>query len=555
MMKLRSITLFALLLVLQVPAQRMPEAAVLEVLKADVKHLASAELEGREAGTEGEKKAAEYIAAELAKAGALPAGTDGMLQPFVFNAQPVRGEKNALQIGRSKLKIDEQFYPLGISANGVARGKIVKAGYGIHAPDLQYDNYKDLDIAGKIVALSISSPDGIHPHSKYLAHPDLRARAELAASRGAAGVIFYNDDKAATAPAPQFSSKGQPLSIPVVFLVGEADQEALTDGDPAVIDVEILREQRTAYNVVARIDNGAERTVVIGAHLDHLGWGDEGSLHRGEKAIHHGADDNASGVAVMIQLARDLKNMAELKSNNYLFIGFSGEEKGLYGSNYWTKEPTIPIDQLNYMINMDMVGRLDSTRNIGINGVGTSPAWAVIDSLKAGELQVKTTKSGIGPSDHTSFYLQNVPAIHYFTGTHADYHKPSDTEDKINYDGMLRVRAHILELIGKLNDRGKLEFTKTDDVNTEAAPRFKVTLGVVPDYMYDGKGMRIDGITEGKPAANAGLQTGDIVVRIGDIEVHDMMSYMKALSVFEKGSSTKVAVLRGGERIEKDITF
>src|SRR5690606_28129373 len=168
---------------------------------------------------------------------------------------------------------------------------------------------------------------------------------------------------------------------------------------------------------------------------------------------------------------------------------------------------------------------------------------------------IKKTTSGIGPSDHTSFYLQNVPAIHYFTGTHADYHKPSDTEEKVNYEGMLLVREHILALIGKMNDRGKLEFTKTEDVNTENAPRFKVTLGVVPDYMFDGKGMRIDGVSEGKPAANAGLKEGDIVIKLGAIDVHDMMSYMKALSMFEKGSTTKVVVLRGEERIEKEITF
>ncbi len=207
------------------------------------------------------------------------------------------------------------------------------------------------------------------------------------------------------------------------------------------------------------------------------------------------------------------------------------------------------------MINMDMVGRMDSANNIGINGVGTSPSWTMLDSITAGDLKLKTTTSGIGPSDHTSFYLQGIPAIHYFTGTHTDYHKPTDTEEKINYDGMSRVRKHILGLIERSDGRGKFEFTKTEDVNTENAPRFKVTLGVVPDYMFDGKGMRIDGVSEGKPAANAGLKTGDIVIRLGEVEVNDMMSYMKALSMFEKGQSTKVVVQRGEEQLEKEITF
>jgi membrane-associated protease RseP (regulator of RpoE activity) len=258
---------------------------------------------------------------------------------------------------------------------------------------------------------------------------------------------------------------------------------------------------------------------------------------------------------VMLQLARDLRDMPGVNGNDYLFIAFSGEEKGLYGSNFWTKNPTVPINELNYMINMDMVGRMDTANNIGINGVGTSPSWSVIDSVQAGDLNMRTTTSGIGPSDHTSFYLQDIPAIHYFTGTHADYHKPSDTEEKINYDGMLRVRAHILGLIQKLDDRGKLEFTRTEEVNTEAAPRFKVTLGIVPDYMFDGQGVLIDNVTEGKPAANAGLKKGDIVVRLGELDVHDMMGYMKALGMFEKGHTTTVVVRRGEEHLVREVTF
>ena len=524
-------------------------------MQADVRYLASAELEGREAGTEGEKLAADHIAAAFRTLGAKPAGTDGSYrQPFTFNAQPIVRPATELQLGRKKLKLGEEFHPISSSGSGLARGKIQRIGYGIQAPDLQHDDLKDVDLKGKIAAISISSPDGIHPHSKFLAHHDLRSRAEKAAAVGASAVLFYNDDPAAPAPSDRLSAQGVPLSIPVIFLMGELHQELLADGNPCVLNVDILREQRTAYNVAAMIDGPGENVIVIGAHFDHLGWGDDGSLHRGEKAIHHGADDNASGVAVMLQLARDLQ-ASSVKANDHLFIAFSGEEKGLFGSNHWTKDPTIPIEKLNYMINMDMVGRLDSTHNLGINGVGTSPAWSVIDSITAGDLNVKKNTSGIGPSDHTSFYLKEVPAIHYFTGTHPDYHKPSDTEEKINYDGMLRVRAHILGLMDALDGRGKLPFTKTQEENAEAVPRFKVTLGVVPDYMFDGKGMRIDGVSDGKPAAVAGLKAGDVVIRLGDIEVSDMMTYMKALSMFEKGSTTTIVVMRGEERIEKQITF
>ncbi|MCB0767852.1 MAG: M28 family peptidase [Flavobacteriales bacterium] len=371
---------------------------------------------------------------------------------------------------------------------------------------------------------------------------------------GAVGVVFYNDDKDVDDPSFHLSAKVKPIRIPAVFLKGDSYHEYIITGNPFIANVDLVREQRTAYNVVGLLDRGQDNVVVIGAHLDHLGWGDEGSLHRGEKAIHNGADDNASGVAVMLALAADLAEMDQANANDYLFIAFSGEEKGLYGSNHWTKHPTLPISTLNYMINLDMVGRLDSNI-IGVNGVGTSPAWAEVDHIHIGGLKAKTTTSGVGPSDHTSFYLQGVPAIHFFTGTHADYHKPSDDVEKVNFEGMLTITRYIESLITNLNDDGKLAFTKTEDANSENVPRFRVTLGVVPDYLYDGKGMRIDGITEGKPAAVAGLKVGDVVVKLGAIEVTDMMAYMKGLSMFSKGDTAPIKVLREGKGVETTVTF
>lgn len=542
---------------LPIHAQTMPDADALDQMRYDVKYLASDLLEGREAGTPGERLAVDYIAAKFGNVGLMPYGADaGYLQPFTFQAEPRLGAGNTLQIGRKRLTAEQEWHPLACSGAGPARGKVLKLGYGIVAPELNYADYPDsLNLKDRVVAFSISSPDGIHPHSKYIAHHDLQARAQKAAERGAAAVLFYNDDPTAPSPEPALSAKIKPLGIPVIFLKGDLYEEMVLDNNPCAVNVDIVREERTAYNVVGMIDNGAPGVVVIGAHLDHLGWGDDGSLHRGERAIHNGADDNASGIAVMLQLARDLAEMDQARANDYLFIAFSGEEKGLYGSNYWTKNPTVPIGELNYMINLDMVGRLDSTGTIGVNGVGTSPAWAEAERILVGDLKVKTTTSGIGPSDHTSFYLQGVPAIHFFTGTHADYHKPSDDEEKVNYDGMLRITRYIESLIVTLSDDGKLAFTKTEEVNAENTPRFKVTLGVVPDYLYDGKGMRIDGTTEGKPAANAGLKAGDIVLRLGAVEVNDMMGYMKALAQFNKGDKATVRVLRGDEEVEAEVTF
>ena len=309
----------------------------------------------------------------------------------------------------------------------------------------------------------------------------------------------------------------------------------------------------TARNVIGFIDNKARNTIILGAHFDHLGYGDENSLYKGDSSIHNGADDNASGVAAMLLLAEEL--LERNINNNYLFIGFSGEEKGLFGSNYYSKNATIDLEKVNYMINMDMVGRLNEENALAINGTGTSPSWnEIVDDIGIDTLKLITSESGIGPSDHTSFYLKDIPVLHFFTGQHEDYHKPSDDTDKINYEGIYVVTAYIDSLITRLDENEKLTFTKTKDESKDT-PRFTVTLGVVPDYMFDGNGMRIDGVSEDKPAMKAGLLAGDIVVQLGEIEVTDMMSYMKALSEFKKGDATEVIVKRREEKLTYPIQF
>jgi len=309
----------------------------------------------------------------------------------------------------------------------------------------------------------------------------------------------------------------------------------------------------TGHNVVAYLDNNADETVVIGAHYDHLGFGDEGSLYRGdEKAVHNGADDNASGVAMLLDLAGKLKKAN--KGNNYLFIAFSGEEMGLLGSNYFAKNPTLSKENINYMVNMDMVGRLKADSTLAVYGTGTSPMFKQTLEAHNGKFKLIENESGIGPSDHTSFYLQDIPVLHFFTGQHEDYHKPSDDFDKLNYDGMNTISGYIFDVITDLDDNGKLAFRKTKN-ESEETPRFKVTLGVVPDYMFDGEGMKIDGVSEDKPAQKAGFKKGDIVVKMGDSTITDMMSYMRALSAFEKGQKTTVIINRNGEEISSEVEF
>jgi hypothetical protein len=308
----------------------------------------------------------------------------------------------------------------------------------------------------------------------------------------------------------------------------------------------------TGRNVVAFLDKKADKTIVIGAHFDHLGMGGQGSLHRGDSAIHNGADDNASGTAALLALAKIFKY--ETLKSNILFIAFSGEENGLWGSNYFVKNPTVDLKTVNYMINMDMVGRLNPEKSLAVHGVGTSPSFpSVLDPINSDSLKLVPSESGVGPSDHTSFYLQDLPVLHFFTGQHADYHKPSDDADKINYEGLVQVIRYISRMIAGLDAEPKLAFTKTKD--SSDSPRFTVSMGVVPDYLYDGKGMRVDGVSDGKPAQAAGLQKGDIVIQLGDSTINDMMGYMRALSVFKKGDSTQVVLERAGQKIAAKVKF
>jgi hypothetical protein len=309
----------------------------------------------------------------------------------------------------------------------------------------------------------------------------------------------------------------------------------------------------TGENLLGYIDNSGSRTVILGAHYDHLGMGGEGSLHAGDPAIHNGADDNASGVAVLLQLAKRIQEWPEAR-DNYLIMLFSGEEMGLLGSNYFAKNPTLDLEAVPYMINLDMVGRLNGEKTLSISGTGTTPIWPqLLNSLNPG-FNLVLRESGVGPSDHTSFYLQDIPVLHFFTGQHEDYHKPSDDAERLNYEGMEQITTYLFDLVRAMEEQQEVAFRKTKN-ESEETPRFTVAMGVMPDYLFSGKGMRIDGVTEGRPAASAGLQKGDIVVQLGDSTIVDMMSYMRALSAFKAGDSTTVVVAREADTISTGIRF
>ncbi len=342
----------------------------------------------------------------------------------------------------------------------------------------------------------------------------------------------------------------------------KASPHKMTKEGETTLGTGYVKEQ-TGRNVIGFWDRGFDKTIVIGAHYDHLGWGDENSLWSGEKGIHRGADDNASGVASLLWLANFLKNQPaeQLGKTNFLFIAFSGEEKGLYGSNYFCKNPTVPKEQLTAMFNMDMVGRLKPERTLAINGVGTSPFWTkAIKSenkkLKKNQFELVLSTSGIGPSDQTSFYNIGVPAIHFFTGQHGEYHKPTDVATLINSHGLKDISHFIGHLIIKTSLQDNLTFTATkDETKDNAASNFKVTLGVMPDYLYSGDGLKLDGTKEGRPGAKAGLKAGDIILQMGKFEIKDIYAYMNALGNFNPGDKTEVTYERDGKKQKTTVVF
>jgi aminopeptidase YwaD len=256
----------------------------------------------------------------------------------------------------------------------------------------------------------------------------------------------------------------------------------------------------------------------------------------------------------VMELARYFSQNGVKEQHNFLFICFSGEELGLFGSKRFTENPTIDLSKVSCMINMDMIGRLNEEKRIMVGGVGTSPTFVPLLETMKRDFTFKLDSAGIGPSDHTSFYLKNIPVLFFFTGQHADYHKPSDDVDKVNFTGEQKLLEMAAAVIDELDKTPKLTFQETKSKQTDT-PRFKVTLGIMPDYTWDGEGVHVDGVTDGKPASKAGIQKGDIIIQLGDLKVESMQDYMKGLAMFKKGDSTKVKVKRGNDIKEMDVTF
>lgn len=515
--------------------------AVLKQLRADIGYLASDQLEGRRTGTKGEALAGMFIEKRMGEAGLYPFGKS-FRRPFNFEWGKELTPELRFSIGGKYISVPEDAFPLGFSAAGKDENYVLPESMEANSPWL--------------IALYESEQDAGNPHFDW--EKQAFERAKKAYERGATSVLFY--DKYNSKYAPVFSTRSdyENLEVPVMFLSKKVYDQHVKDMkvmQPVVMNITFKKTYRTGTNIVGYINNNAQQTVIIGAHYDHLGYGEDGNSRHTEKGklIHNGADDNASGVAAMLALAKKVK-LAGLKKYNYLFVAFSAEELGLLGSKAFVKEKDFDKKKAAYMINMDMVGRLSPDRKLTVGGVGTSPVWGSVLGSIGSNFKVTKDSSGIGPSDHSSFYNDSIPVLFFFTGTHTDYHKPGDDATKINYNGTKDIVNYVYSVVGLMEKQPVPLFATTRNTTT-GRTNFKVTLGIMPDYSYQDGGVKVDGIIDGKPAAKAGLKQGDIVMQLGSVKINGMQSYMEALGTFNPGDKTVVKVKRGATVQEFPVVF
>jgi hypothetical protein len=527
---------------------RKADKETLKYLKENIEYLSSDQLEGRRAGTTGESLAADFIANKFKEIGLLPKGAeDSYFQPFSISDGRQILPDTYLSVNNQVLIPGIEFFPLSNSKESAT----IKAQV---SPSLtENDQPWLIDIADDL------------DNNKENPHFDIsnliNSLINKSKDKGASSVIFFNSGEIDDHISFDEKDRSENTIIPALYITKNAVKTYLQDLNSTYdlqFNVAIGPKIRHSKNIIGYIDNKAQLTVVLGAHFDHLGYGEDGNsmLRSAERLIHNGADDNASGTAALIELAF-LLNKSKSKQFNYLFIAFSAEELGLNGSKYFSENPTISLNTVNYMINMDMVGRMnDSTRVITIGGYGTSPSWKpLIDNIKDNPFVIKYDSSGTGPSDHTSFYRKDIPVLFFFTGLHTDYHKPSDDADKINYVGELKIIYFIKQLIENDKQHEKIAFTKTREQSSGSSTRFSVSLGIMPDYTFPGNGVRVDGVSDGRPAKKAGISTGDVIRQLGDFKTSSVESYMQALSKFKKGDKTNVIILRGETELVYEIIF
>ncbi len=526
-----------------VVAQHLKRAdkILIQNLQNHIQLLASDELEGRRAGSIGEQKAVDYIIAQYQNSGIQPMGNNGFIQSFPIDEGKRLTQGSFIKVNKQLLQLDSAFFPISNSGTGT-----IKSMASVSLNEAKQIWFKDVN--------EVLEENASNPH--FDMNEWLVTAAKETKQKGGAALFLHNSGTLVDNIQYYKFDTAKTLSLPVVYFTKSGFTKYFSD-ELSTYEIEASIEfehaSRTAHNVAAFIDNHAATTVILGAHLDHLGYNEDHNALDINNNIRNGADDNASGTAALIELAKALSKKSP-KNNNYLILHFSGEELGLFGSKYWLEHPTY-AGNYNYMINMDMVGRYDTARKLTVGGFGTSSKWATILANTPTTLMTHYDSAGSGPSDHASFYRKDMPVLFMFTGSHSDYHKATDDWDKINYVGESQIIRWVQSIIKTTDAAGKLDFLKTREAAMGRSTKFTVSLGVMPDYAFTGTGVRIEGTSQGKLGEKIGLKGGDVLLQVGDYKLVDVMSYMQALSKLKKGDKTVLVYKRGTEEIKIDIQF
>ena len=526
--------------------QNKSDRQVIKNLKSHVQYLASDVLEGRRAGSLGEQLAVDYIIAQYEAVGIQPMGQAGFVQAFPINEGKKWAANAYLKINQQPMEFGADFFTVSTGSNGQFTTKSTLA-----LEEAGQVWFKDLQ--------EVLEEQQSNPHFDLQDWISTTTRSMQ--QKNAKALFLYNSGSLVDNIQFNKYDSANALDIPVVYVTKEGFKKHFND-ELGTFDIEanllLDFQKRVAKNVVAFIDNKAAHTIVLGAHLDHLGFNQDKNALDINGEIRNGADDNASGTAVLIELSKLLKKSSkkgdDFNNNNYLIIHFSAEELGLIGSKYWLENPTIKTS-FNYMVNMDMVGRYDASKKMTLGGYGTSSKWAEIIKKSPTSLLFTIDSAGTGPSDHASFYRKEIPVLFMFTGSHSDYHKSTDDWDKINYVGQKDILRFVHNIVKTANGFGKLDFLKTREAAMGRSTKFTVSLGVMPDYAYTGVGLRIEGASAGKLGEKLGLKSGDVLVQMGVYKFVDVMSYMTTLSKFKKGDKTFLVYRRGTEEFKVDIEF
>lgn len=552
-----------------------------QLLRKHVEYLASDAMKGRLTGTPEARQAAEYIAAEFKKYGLVnPPGMATPYQQFEFTSGVKLGADNKLSAAGSAYKAEQDFIPSGFSDDAVLTGaSVVFGGFGIQARDQKHDDYSGLDVKGKAVIVYRYGPEGDDPKSAFAQYYPVRYKAMTAREQGASALLVVaQEEDADELPKLRTDASFGTSGIPVLFikrsvaaaLLKQAGKEFPDPSNPHAgpmafdlpgvtlnLHCHLIRERAHSDNVLGWLPAAApaQETLVIGAHYDHLGLGIEGSLAPKWGEVHNGADDNASGVAGVLELARVFSERRSELKRNMLFMAFGGEELGDLGSGYFVKKPVLPLKDIVTMINLDMIGRLRDNKLV-IGGAGTSSAWKDL-LANSGDLKLTLNEDGYGPSDHSSFYAKDIPVLFFFTGAHAQYHRPEDDANTLNYPGMVEVLRYTELLADEIDVAQKApEYTRAKSSGQEMAGRgFRVYVGTIPDYTEEVKGVKLSGVREGSPAEKAGLKGGDTIIQFGSKKVENIYDYTYALQDHKPGDVVTIVVLRDGKEVSVQATL